>query len=488
MARRIVIIGAGFGGLSAAGLLARQGHDVTVVEQLDHAGGRATVWAKDGFTFDLGPSWYLMPDVYQRYFHRMGTSAEAELDLRRLSPSYRVYFGARDVVDVPADLDATLALFDTFEPGGAGKLRRYLDQAAYQYDVAMNEFVYRDYKRLSDFFSRRMLVEGTKLKVFTNLDRYVRTYFTSDRARKVLEYSMVFLGGAPDNTPALYNIMSHVDLVMGVWYPMGGMGAVVRAMQRLAEAAGARFLFDRPVRRIVVRDGRATGVETDEGVIDADIVLANADYHHVETRLLEPRHRQYSARYWETRVIAPSAFVLYLGLDRPVDGLAHHTLFLQHDWMKHFNTIFKRPAWPDRPSYYVCAASKTDPTVAPEGTENIFVLVPVAAGLEDTDAGRERFATMILDDLEAQIGETIRDHIVVRRSFAHRDFSARYNAYKGTALGLAHTLRQTALFRPRHKSKALEGVYFTGHYTHPGVGVPMTLISSQLVAEEIGTE
>ncbi len=486
MAQRIVIIGAGFGGLAAAGLLARRGHAVTVVEQLDHAGGRATVWEHDGFRFDLGPSWYLMPDVYQRWFQQMGTSAEAELDLRRLSPSYRVYFGARDVVDVPADLAATVALFDTFEPGGGQKLERYLERAAYQYDVAMNGFVYRDYRRLTDFFNRRMLVEGARLNVFTNLDRYVRGYFSSDRARKVLEYSMVFLGGAPDNTPALYNIMSHVDLAMGVWYPMGGMGAVVARMQRLAEDAGARFEFNRPVRRIVVRDGRAVGVETDTGVIDADVVVANADYHHVETRLLEPRYRQYSDRYWESRVVAPSAFILYLGLDRPVAGLAHHTLFLQHDWMDHFNTIFKRPAWPDRPSYYVCAASKTDPGVAPAGAENIFVLVPVAAGLEDTDAGRARFEAMILDDLEHQLGEPIRDRIVVRRSFAHRDFTARYNAYRGTALGLAHTLRQTALFRPRRSSQTVRGLHFTGHYTHPGVGVPMTLISSQLVAQEIG--
>lgn len=486
MAQRIVIIGAGFGGLSAAGLLAKQGHAVTVVEQLDHAGGRATVWEHDGFRFDLGPSWYLMPDVYQRWFHQMGTSAEAELDLRRLSPSYRVYFGARDVVDVPADLPATLDLFDTFEPGGGKKLERYLERAAYQYGVAMNEFVYRDYQRITDFFNRRMLVEGARLNVFTNLDRYVRGFFDSDRARKVLEYSMVFLGGAPDNTPALYNIMSHVDLAMGVWYPMGGMGAVVTSMQRLAEAAGARFAFNQPVRRIVVHDGRAVGVETDAGIIDADIVIANADYHHVETRLLEPRYRQYSDRYWDSRVIAPSAFILYLGLDRPVEGLAHHTLFLQHDWMDHFNTIFRRPAWPDRPSYYVCAASKTDPGVAPAGAENIFVLVPVAAGLEDTDAGRARFEAMILDDLEHQLGEPIRDRIVVRRSFAHRDFTARYNAYRGTALGLAHTLRQTALFRPRHRSKTVRGLYFTGHYTHPGVGVPMTLISSQLVVQEIG--
>jgi 1-hydroxy-2-isopentenylcarotenoid 3,4-desaturase len=486
MGRRIVVVGAGFGGLAVAGLLARQGHDVTVVEQLDHAGGRSTVWARDGFTFDLGPSWYLMPDVYARYFAAMGTSVERELDLVRLSPAYRIYFGPRDVVDVPADLDATCALFDTFEPEGGRKLRRYLERSAYQYDVAMNEFVYREYTKLTDFFSRRMLVEGSRLNVFTNLDRYVRGFFTSDRARKVLEYSMVFLGGAPDNTPALYNIMSHVDLTLGVWYPMGGMGAVVAAMQRLAEAAGARFVFGTPVRRIAVRDRRAVGVETDDGPLDADTVVVDADYHHAETVLLAPAERQYSERYWSSRVVAPSAFILYLGLDRPVEGLAHHTLFLQHDWVQHFNAIFKRPAWPEHPSYYVCTETKTDPAMAPPGNENVFVLVPVAAGLDDTDAIRATFETQILDDLEAQLGDSIRAHIVVRRVFAHRDFAARYNAFQGTALGLAHTLRQTALFRPRHKSRKVDGLYFTGQFTHPGVGVPMTLIASQIVAREIG--
>jgi phytoene desaturase len=258
-------------------------------------------------------------------------------------------------------------------------------------------------------------------------------------------------------------------------------------MQRLAEAAGAEFRFDREVRRIAVEGGRATGVETDDGTIRADLVLANADYHHVETSLLAPEQRQYSDKYWRSRVVAPSAFLLYLGLRRSVEPLAHHTLFLQHDWMRHFNTIFDDPSWPDAPSYYVCTPSASDPVMAPEGFENLFVLVPVAAGLEDTPEIRDRMEKLVLDDLEQQMGEGIRNDIVLKRSFAHRDFTTRYNAYRGTALGLAHTLRQTALWRPRHKSKKVESLYFTGHYTHPGVGVPMTLISSEIVADEIGS-
>lgn len=481
----VLIVGAGFGGLAAAALLARQGRSVTVVERNEGPGGRASVWEQDGFRFDLGPSWYLMPDVFEGFFEKLGTTSSAELDLRRLEPAYRVYFGPGDVVDIPADLEETVALFDTFEPNGGQKLRRYLDQAAYQYRVAMGEFVYRDYQRLTDFLSLRMLTEGARLQVFRNLDSYVRTYFDSDRARKVLEYSMVFLGGAPNNTPALYSIMSHVDLNLGVWYPMGGIGAVVDAIRRLGEAAGATYLFGQDVERIVVEGGRAVGVETAQGRMDADVVVANADYHHVETELLGPEHRQYSERYWRSRVVAPSAFVLYLGLDEAVPGLAHHTLFLQHDWMAHFNTIFQRPEWPERPSYYVCAPSKTDPVMAPPGKENVFVLVPVAAGLEDDDATRERFGERILADLEGQLGHAISSKIVLQRTFSHRDFRGRYNAYRGTALGLAHTLRQTAVFRPRRKSAKVDGLYYTGQYTHPGIGVPMTLISSQLLAEEL---
>jgi phytoene desaturase len=467
--------------------LARKGHEVTVLEKNEMVGGRASVWRHDGFSFDMGPSWYLMPDVFDRFFEQMGTTAEQELQLTRLSPSYRVYFGPQDVVDVPADLDATFALFDRFEQGGADKLRSYLSRAEHQYDVAMNEFVYRDYRRLTDFFSIRLLLEGARLNVFTNLNKYVSSFFESDRAKKVLEYSMVFLGGAPNNTPALYSIMSHIDLQLGVWYPQGGLAAVAAAIQRLAEAEGASFAMNTPVRRILVEDGRARGVETDDATFNADVVLSDADYHFTETELLEPQHRQYSDKYWQSRVVAPSAFILYLGLRRQIEGLAHHTLFLQHDWMKHFNTIFNSPAWPDRPSYYVCCPSKSDTTVAPEGMENLFLLVPVAAGIEDTAEGRRAFTEMILGDFESQIGQSIRDDIVVCREFAHNDFSSRYNAYKGTALGLAHTLRQTAIFRPRRKSKTVDNLYFTGQYVHPGIGVPMTLISSQIVAEELST-
>ncbi len=485
MGRKTVVVGAGFGGLSAAALLARAGHDVTVLDNNDRAGGRATVWDLEGYRFDLGPSWYLMPDVFDRFFRELGTSAADELDLRRLSPAYRVFFGPGDSLDMPGDLDAACELFETLEPGGADKLRRYVAEAAEQYHLAMGEFIYRDYDSWRDLFDRQAMAAGRQLKVLTRLDDYVRTWFRSDRARKVLEYNMVFLGGSPENTPAMYSLMSHIDLNLGVWYPMGGIGAVVEAIQRLAEAAGARFRFGCPVRRIVVEGSRVTGVATDDETIPAEVVVANADYRHVEMELLEPQHRQYGERYWSSRVIGPSSFVAYVGVEGRIEQLAHHTLFLEADWMTHFNSIYRRPAWPERAPYYVCCPSRTDPAMAPPGGENLFVLVPVAAGLDDPDDVRERQAEWVLGDLERQLGRALGGRMVVRRLFSHRDFTQRYNAYRGTALGLAHTLRQTAIFRPRHRSRKVEGLYYTGQYCHPGVGMPMTLISSQILAREL---
>ncbi len=485
MARRIVVIGAGFGGLSAAALLARQGHSVTVVERNDQAGGRATVWEQGGFRFDLGPSWYLMPEVFDRFFNDLGTSSAEQLQLTRLSPSYRIFFGPDDVVDVPADIEATLDLFETFEANGGAKLQRYLSIAAEQYQVAMSEVIYRDYSRLTDFFNQRLLAVGRKLNVFQKLDAYVRSYFASERARKVLEYTMVFLGGSPDNTPALYSMMSHVDMNLGVWYPLGGIGAIVSSIAKLAEQAGVRFVYDTSVHSIVVRGRKVAAVQTDGGEIPADWVIANADYHHVEMDLLDPAHRQYGERYWATRVVAPSALIMYLGVRGRLERLVHHNLVLEHDWMDHFNSMFRQPGWPERPSYYVCCPSRTDPIMAPADGENVFMLMPVAAGLDDSDPVREHYAAKALEALERHVGESLSERLLVRRVFSHRDFQSRYNAFRGTAVGLAHTMRQTAVFRPRRASATVDGLYYTGQYCHPGIGVPMTLISSQILAEKL---
>ncbi len=482
--KKVIIIGAGFGGLSAAALLAYKGFDVTVFEKNDQSGGRASVYREKGFTFDMGPSWYLMPDVFEKFFAEFGKKPTDFFELKRLDPAYRIYHGKNEYVDVSADLEKNMALFEAMEPGSAKQLTRYLAQSKYQYDVSMSDFLYKDYTSLMDFFNRRMLVEGRKLHVFESLDTYTRRYFKSDKLRKILEYSMVFLGGAPKNTPAIYSLMSHIDFNLGVWYPTGGIGAVVQAIEKVARSYGAHFAFNTPVERIIVEDKQARAVVVNGQTIEADIIISGADYKHTESTLLTKENQTYSKKYWDKRTLAPSAFMLYLGYDRKIAGLEHHTLFFDNDWVRHFDAIFEHPEWPEHPSYYVSCASKTDPTIVPPGGEALVILVPIAAGLEDTDEIREKYTEKVLVHLESLLGQNLHD-TVVKKVFSQRDFASMFNAYKGTALGLSHTLMQTAVFRPRHQSKKVSNLYYTGQYTHPGIGMPMCLISSELVAGAI---
>jgi phytoene desaturase len=486
--RRAVVVGAGFGGLSAAILLARQGFEVTILEKGPGAGGRARVYRNNGFTFDMGPSWYLMPDVFEAFFDRIGRKVEDHYRLVRLDPSYRIYHGVGDYVDIAAGPEANLALFESIEPGAAARFREYLAAARLKYDIAIAEFLYKDYRNVFDFLNRRTLLEGRDLHVFESLDRYARRFFQSARLRSILEYSMVFLGGSPANTPALYSLMSHVDFNLGVWYPLGGMGAVVRAFLDIAESCGVNARFNCPVTKVLTESGRAVGVRTAEGDLEADVVVMNADYPHAETQLLDESSRTYPARYWRRRTLAPSAFMLYLGIEGKLPGLLHHTLSFRHDWTAHFDSIFRAPAWPEKPSIYVNCPTRTDASLAPEGHEAITVLVPVAPGLEDDDATRERYEALVLGEVEAIVGESLDGRIVSRRVFGPRDFALEFNAYRGTALGLSHTLLQSAVFRPSHRSRKVRGLYYTGQYTHPGIGVPMALISSTVVGDIIARD
>jgi len=489
MVMKVSVVGAGFGGLSAAALLAKDGFDVTVFEKNEQPGGRGSVYKEDGFTFDMGPSWYLMPDIFERFFAEFEKTPEDMYKLDRLDPHYRIYFGDGTDLDVSKDLEQNYSLFDTLEEDGGKKLREYLDSAEEKYEVSMKELMYRDYNSLLDFFNRDLLAGGVQLPmIFESLDRFVNGYFDSDKAKKIVEYSIGFLGGSPKITPALYHIMSYIDFKLGVWFPKGGIGVVARSIHDLAVSHGAEFRFNEPVTKIEVEDKKATGVVTAEGTHDADVVVVNADYPHAEINLLDRKYQTYTEKYWKKKMLAPSAFIAYLGFNRRLDKIAHHTLFLDKDWEKGFDELFVREdgTWPKSPSYYINSPSRTDPELfAPEGCETVFLLVPVAPGLEDSEEIRERFLNQIMDDLEGRLGEKIRDDIILKRIFTVNDFSERYNAYMGTALGITHTLMQTAVFRPHHISKKVKNLYYTGQYTHPGIGVPMTLISSQIVAEEI---
>jgi len=488
--KKAIVIGSGFGGLSAAALLAKDGFSVSVFEKNEGPGGRASVYSEGGYHFDMGPSWYLMPDVYERFFAEFSRKPSDFFELKKLDPSYRIHFGTGKVADISPDLEKNLALFESLEPGGAENLKKYLESAKEKYELSVNEMLYRDYRSILDFFSGRMILEGRKLHVLENLDAFVSKYFKSDEAKKIVEYSIGFLGGSPKNTPSFYHIMSHIDLTLGVFYPVGGMRRVVAGIRELAESYGAEFRFNEPVTKINIENGVAKSVTTSKGTYPADLVLVNADYPHTELELIDPVYRTYDQAYWESRVLAPSAIVMYLGVDRVVGQIAHHTLFLDKNWEQNFDAIFdpKKAGWPKSPSYYVNVPSRTDPTAAPPGCDTLFILVALAPGIKDSPDIREQFYEKIMDHLEATTGENIRDHIQVKRIFALNDFRERYNAYKGTALGLSHTLFQTALWRPAHQSRNVKNLYYSGHYTHPGIGVPMTLISSTIVVKEISNK
>ena len=475
---KVIIIGSGFGGLSAACLLAKKGYDVTVIEKNEQVGGRAGLLEKNGYRFDMGPSWYLMPDVFEKFYNELGTTASEQLTLQRLDPSYRIYF-ENETLDI-GDHDATVELFESVEPGAGAKLKEYLKIAEYKYDVAINEFLYKEYKSVWDFINFRLMKEGSNLHVFDSFDKYTRRYFKDEKLNKILQYSIVFLGGAPKNTPGLYSLMSHVDFNLGVWYPKGGMNAVAKSYEKIARENGVTFITSAPVQRIIVEEGKAVAVQANNKVYSADVIVSNADYHHTETQLLGRDYQSYPQSYWDKRTVAPSAFIMYMGAKKRVD-LEHHNLFLMSDWVKHFDTIFDNPGWPEKFSYYVCAPSKTD-DVAPPGCENMFVLLPIASGIEDTPQIREKYKELVLADMEKHVG-SFRDDLEVCEVFTLNDFQTRYNSFKGTALGLSHTLMQTAFFRPSHRSKKVRNLYYTGHYTHPGIGVPMTLISSTILRD-----
>ncbi|WP_101294473.1 phytoene desaturase family protein [Halegenticoccus soli] len=496
--RSVVVIGGGFGGLSTACYLADAGADVTLLEKNEQLGGRASRLERDGFRFDMGPSWYLMPDVFEDFFGYFGRDPSDYYELVRLDPHYRIFFKDGDRVDMVPDLATNRETFESYEPGAGEAFERYLDKSKRNYEIGMRHFVYEDRPRLRDYVDPDVLRHAWGLSLVGSMQGHVEDYFDHPKLQQIVQYTLVFLGGAPNNTPALYNLMSHVDFNLGVYYPRptdgggsesdrssaaGGVGAVVDGMAALGRELGVEFRVDRPVTEIRGRRGgfvvRTAG---DESFL-ADLVVSDADYAHTEQDLLPPEKRQYDADYWESRTYAPSAFLLYLGVEGDVDPLAHHTLVLPTDWNEHFETIFDDPGWPEDPAYYVCVPSQTDDAVAPEGHSNLFVLVPIAPGLDDAPERRREYRDLVLADVAEHTGVDLRDRIVFEESFCVSDFADRYNSTKGSALGLAHTLRQTALFRPPRASKGMEGLYFTGSYTTPGIGVPMCLISGRLTAE-----
>ncbi len=483
--KHAVVIGAGFAGLAAATTLAQAGWRVTLLEKNEGAGGRARVFHAQGFTFDMGPSWYWMPDVFEKYFARFGKKVADYYELQRLDPSYQVIFKGPEAVDIPAKMSELRALFERYEPGSAARLDAFLKQAAYKYEVGINRLVYAPSRSVFEFADPKLLVDMVRMDVLQSMHKHVRRFFKDPRLLELVEFPILFLGATSENTPALYSLMNYADLALGTWYPKGGMHKIVEGMVRLAEEMGVAIRCNEEVQEIVVENGRSTGVRTASGFFAADAVVAGADYHHIEQEVLKPEHRHYDEKYWDSRTMAPSSLLFYLGVNKKLDKLRHHNLFFDEDLNQHAREIYEQPQWPTKPLYYASVPSKTDPTVAPEGQENLFLLIPVAPGLTDDEATRERYYDLLMDRLERHCGHSIRDAVVFKRSYAHRDFVADYHSYKGNAYGLANTLRQTAILKPTLKSKKISNLYFTGQLTVPGPGVPPSLISGQVVAGEV---
>jgi phytoene desaturase len=491
--KKVIIIGSGFAGMSAASFMAKAGWDVAVLEKHAIPGGRARQYSEEGFTFDMGPSWYWMPDVFERYFAQFGKKVSDYYQLKRLDPSYRVYW-PDGPTDIPANYESFKNLFNTIEPGTGELLDQFMKEAAYKYEVGVNKLVFKPGQSLTEFIDWDLIKGVFRLDVFNSIKSHVAKHFKHPKLKELMEFPVLFLGALPEDTPALYSLMNYADVKGGTWYPEGGMYQIVKGMYELAISLGVKFYFKQDVQQINVSDNIARSVTslhtTDNGleemIFDGDVVIGGADYHHVETQLLQPEYQSYSASYWNKRVMAPSSILYYVGLNKKIEGIQHHTLFFDTDFALHGKEIYTTKKWPTDPLFYVSATSVTDDSVAPAGCENLFLLIPVAAGLDnDTEELRDRYFQLIISRMEKQLGQTIMDAVIYKRSFAQSDFINDYNAFKGNAYGLANTLLQTAVLKPSCRSKKLKNLYYTGQLTVPGPGVPPSLISGEVVAGEV---
>jgi phytoene desaturase len=483
--KKIAVIGSGFAGLSAASHLAREGYAVTVFEKNASAGGRARKFEAKGFTFDMGPSWYWMPDVFERYFAAFGKKPSDYYTLERLSPSYRIYYSKDDVLDIPASIEGLCNMFDQLEPGSSKNLLRFLEEGKYKYNIGINELVYKPGLSLLELADTKLMTGVFKLHVFQSISTYIRKYFKEKKLIQLLEFPVLFLGATPQNTPALYSLMNYADMALGTWYPQGGMHKIIEGMVQLATELGVTFEFNSSVKKLELNAVKAKGIIVNDTFRPFDYIVAGADYHHVEQQLIPEGYRTYSEDYWQKRTLAPSSLIFYVGLNKKIEGVLHHTLFFDQDFVKHAEEIYEKPQWPTQPQFYISCPSKTDPTVAPPGHENIFFLIPVAPGLKDDEQTRERYFNKVVDRFEQMTGQSIRENIVFKRSYAHNDFISDYNAFKGNAYGLANTLMQTANLKPSIVNKKVNNLFYTGQLTVPGPGVPPSLISGQVVAGEL---
>lgn len=483
--KKIAVIGSGFAGLTSAIELASLGYKVTVLEKNSTPGGRARKFESNGFTFDMGPSWYWMPDVFDKFFARHGKKVEDYYNLLKLDPGFSVVYGKDNTIDVPASFEELVALFENIEKGSGSRLKKFLKRAAVKYKIGMDSLVYKPSHSIFEFINLKVLIGVLYLDVFSNFRSYVKKYFSDSRLTRLMEFPVLFLGATPQNTPALYSLMNYSAFSQGTYYPMGGFHEIIIGLSKLAKEKGVIINCDSNVEKINVVNGKVENIVVNGEKLLFDGVIASADYHHVEQKLLEKPFRNYTTEYWEKREMSPSSLLFYVGLDKRLNNLQHHNLFFDADFDQHAKEIYDNPKWPKNPLFYLSCPSITDPSLAPKGNENLMFLIPLAPGLEDTNEMREKYFDIVLKRLKDLTGNDIEKNIIFKKSYCVNDFEKDFNSFKGNAYGLANTLRQTAVLKPRMRNKKIKNLYYTGQLTVPGPGVPPSIISGQIAAIEI---
>ena len=480
--KKVIIIGSGFSALAAASYMAKANYQVTVLEKNEQLGGRASLLEIEGFKFDMGPSWYWMPDIFEKFFADFGKEVSDYYQLEKLSPGYRVYFGKDDFIDISDEPEKIIAKFEEIEPGSGTHLRKFMENSRKNYEIAMKDLVYNPGKSLLELVSVETAV---RLPLFVqNISQTVRKNIKNPKLQSILEFPVLFLGAKPQNTPAFYNFMNHADFGLGTWYPKGGFNAVALGMVKMAKELGVKFLVNQEVTKIETKNNRATTVHTTTDTFEADVVISGADYAHTE-KLINPSEKNYSDDYWQKRVFAPSSFLYYVAFDKKVPQLQHHNLFFDTDFGQHAVEIYDEPQLPKKPLFYANFSSKTDQDLCPEGKEIGFFLIPVAVDLEDNQEIHDQYFEMIMERIEKNTGLNLRNSVIFKKSFGVKDFKERYNSCRGNAYGLANTLLQTSILRPSIDNKKIKNLFYTGQLTVPGPGVPPALISGKVVTDYI---
>lgn len=476
---KIIIIGSGFSSLAASCYLAKAGHEVIVLEKNNSIGGRARTYKTEGFKFDIGPTWYWMPDVFERFFADFNKKPEDYYDLEKLNPAYEVYFDKLESVKIPDNLEEIYKIFEDHEKGSSIHLEQFIKEAQDNYNIAIKELVYKPGNSVLELITPKTITKVSSF--FTNISSDIRKNIKNERLRQILEFPVLFLGAKPSDTPAFYNFMNYADFGLGTWHPKGGMNEVVTAIEKLAYSLGVQIKTGQNVSRIIVEQNEAKGVVVNDEFLKADLILSGADYHHTESLIIE-KYRQYSEKYWSNRIFAPSALLFYVGFNKKLENVSHHTLFFDTSFEEHSKAIYDIPSWPEKPLFYGSFPSITDATFAPENKEAGIFLIPLAPGIEDTPVTREFYFDQIINRLEQLTNQQVKNAVLFKESYCVNDFIKDYNSYKGNAYGLANTLMQTAFLRPKIKSSKVRNLCFTGQLTVPGPGVPPALISGKIAA------